>query len=84
MARCVASRWITDSCAVVHIMLGREMGRFLFGVFVGSTLCLFVFSLVADSALKESVRNGWMVIDGVPYEINKSNWADVVEVKSKN
>ena len=62
-------------------MLGCEMGRFLFGVFAGSTLCLLVFSSVADGALKESVRNGWMVIDGVPYEINKSSWIDVVNLK---
>ena len=80
MAQLVASRWITDSCAVVRIMLGCDMG-FIVGVVIGFLVGGGMAILVADCSRKRSVCAGWIKIDEEIYTLRK---ADVVEAKSQN
>ena len=78
MAQLVASSLITDSCAVVRIMLRCEMRMYLFGLFVGA-VCGFVIMLSACLYEKQSmVKAGWIQVNGEFYTLRKT---DAVEVK---
>ena len=76
----MASRWITNSCAIVRIMLGCDMG-FIAGVFIGLIVGGGMAIFVADCSLKASVGARWIKIDEEIYTLRK---ADVVEAKSQN
>ena len=77
----MASSWITDSCAVVRIMLGCDMDKFILGVIIGMLACCVIFAVAEASDNKRAVESGWIKIDGEFYTLRK---ADVVEVKSQN
>ena len=77
----MASSWITDSCAVVRIMLGCEMNKFMLGVIAGISLCMVIVDITDANGKKDAVKAGWIKIGGEVYTLRK---ADVVEVKSQN
>ena len=77
----MASSWITDSCAVVRIMLGCDMEKLILGVIIGFSACCVMFTVAEASSDKRAVESGWVQINGEFYTLSK---ADVVEVKSQN